>query len=114
MEISNQHFYQERRQRLNYWVDYDQIIKQTPKTNNETIHSRAVQNLKEETVTITQAPNKFLPRVLMIFCWILTSIVVISNVFLHEAIVPLLSILCLWISFSITRSIDNNQRIAEL
>lgn len=115
MEVNNQHFYQERRQRLNYWVDYDQIIKQNHQTNNATAYSRAVQNLKaEEKTSITQVSNKFLPRLLMIFCWLLTSIVVISNIFLHEAIVPLLSILCIWISFSVTRNIDNNQPITGL
>ena len=102
-------FYQERSQRLNYWVDYQQVLGA----------DAAALPLKSEILSESQtrlrqtkkSSIRLLAKLRLWVCWIITALLFISMAFSSKAILPLIGILSLWISLSVTHTTDQTTQL---
>ncbi len=104
-------FYQERSQRLNYWVDYHQILGA----------DAAALPLQSEVLTNTETENTIsrksftlnFTKLKLIACWLVTTLLFVSMAFSSNELLPLTGILSLWISLSVTRTSDQTTSLNQ-
>ncbi|OJJ22298.1 hypothetical protein BKI52_06340 [marine bacterium AO1-C] len=101
-------FYQERSQRLNYWVDYHQILGADAAALP--LKSEILKKSNSNNIT-TKKPFTLSPITLRLWiCWITTTLLFISMAFSANEVLPLAGILSLWISLSVTRTTDQTTK----
>ena len=102
---ANLKFYQERSQRLNYWVDYNQILgadaAALPMKSENLSSPKGTSKVSVSKRTILRLAN-----IGLWLCWTITALLFISIAFTNAPILPVLGILSLWISLSVTRTTD--------
>lgn len=98
-------FYQERSQRLNYWVDYNQMLgADAAALPIKSENSSSPEDTPE--VSVSKRTTTHLANIGLWLCWTITALLFISMAFTNVPILPVLGILSLWISLSVTRNAD--------
>ncbi|HAS46150.1 MAG TPA: hypothetical protein DCS93_37060 [Microscillaceae bacterium] len=102
-------FYQERSQRLNYWVDYQQVL--GADASALPLKSEILSKSQTSQRQTKKPPFSLLAKLRLWTFWIITALLFISMAFSSKVILPLIGILSLWVSLSVTHTTDQATKL---